>query len=383
MTEEDREQVIAVRQASFNTPREVVERFRGMPVDGQRVGEENGRIIAATASNDFSFFFGRRAVATAGIAGVVVAPEARGRHLAEEIVGRVLAEERASMPLSSLYPATVPIYRRLGYEFGALRTRYKVPIVALPRFADAGTVEPWGDDAVAEVSAAQNAFASEHNGTMNRTEHWWTSRVLGAWGGETVYRYLVRENGAVTGSIVYTQEGSWHYAVECRDVFWTTQHALRTILTFLAGHASLGTTVEWFGPPVDPAMLLIAQDALRKDFTDVIQYPMYRILDLAGAIEARGYDPDVSSTVTIAVDDPLFPQNAGAWRLHVEGGKGAAEPAADGEMTLDMRTLAAIYTGFLAPAEALRAGLASGSADAGVRLARVFYGSAPWATDFF
>ena len=58
-----------------------------------------------------------RAVPMAGVGGVKVAPEQRGRGTGRALmteVLRVIADR--GYPLSVLYPATAPLYRSLGWE---------------------------------------------------------------------------------------------------------------------------------------------------------------------------------------------------------------------------------------------------------------------------
>src|ERR1700756_3040081 len=69
-----------------------------------------------------------RPVKMAGVASVKVAPEHRGRGvgraLMTELLGRIA--ERG-FPLSALYPATMPIYRSLGWELAGGRDQFFVP----------------------------------------------------------------------------------------------------------------------------------------------------------------------------------------------------------------------------------------------------------------
>ncbi len=60
-------------------------------------------------------FFGGRSVAMMGVAGLAVAPEARGRGLATRVMQEFLREAREEgVPISALYLATLPLYRRGG-----------------------------------------------------------------------------------------------------------------------------------------------------------------------------------------------------------------------------------------------------------------------------
>lgn len=379
MRESEREDVIGVARQAFNMSPPFVERARSNPIDPYRVAVEDGRILAAAAVWPYAHFFGGASLASAGISGVVVAPHARGRRLAETLVGSMLREVRSSMPVSTLYPATVPLYRRLGYDYAATRCTYRMPIAALRRFPGEIFVEPWTDDDLPDVVAAQRAYASGFTGTMDRVPLYW-ERLLRPMGDEVVYRVLVREDGAVTGSMIYTQENGFHMDLVSRDIFWRTPDAARALLSYVSRHHSLGKDFSWIGRPGDPMLFFADENKIREEER---WHMMLRILDVPAALAGRGYLPGVDATVTFAVDDELLPENRGPWRLSVAGGKGSVEPGGDPELTLTPRALACLFSGFLAPHEARRAGMLDAPDPPLDRLAAAFAGPAPWTADFF
>jgi predicted N-acetyltransferase YhbS len=82
--------------------------------DGRTVGAFDGDRPAGTATfHDMRQWWCGRAVPMAGVAGVMVAPEDRGRGVARRLIAALLDEVSArGYPLSALYPATMPLYRR-------------------------------------------------------------------------------------------------------------------------------------------------------------------------------------------------------------------------------------------------------------------------------
>src|SRR5687768_5716726 len=121
-TLDDLERIIPLVSQAFNFPRSGHQRIRDdfpINVPTFRVLEENGRVMACMRAMDFAHFYGGRAVPAAGIASVAVAAEARGKGFGTVIMRESLSELRArGVVISSLYPATVPIYRQCGYGFG-------------------------------------------------------------------------------------------------------------------------------------------------------------------------------------------------------------------------------------------------------------------------
>src|SRR5260221_13771354 len=74
-----------------------------------------------------------RAVPMAGVGGVKIAPEARGRGIGREMMRALLgAMAGRGYPLSVLYPATAQIYRSLGWEMAGGDYCAEVPGRSLP-----------------------------------------------------------------------------------------------------------------------------------------------------------------------------------------------------------------------------------------------------------
>ena len=85
--------------------------------DGQRLLREKGRITAGLVLLPMAQWFGGRAVPMTGIGDVAVAPEDWGRGAATRLMGSMLRELRdARVALSTLFPATMRLYRGVGYE---------------------------------------------------------------------------------------------------------------------------------------------------------------------------------------------------------------------------------------------------------------------------
>src|SRR6266516_1869486 len=77
--------------------------------------------------------------------------EARGRGVGTTMMRELLKELRPRVPISSLYPATVPIYRSAGYGFGGVRTFWKTRLDALPHTGPL-RASPFTDDDIDEVN---------------------------------------------------------------------------------------------------------------------------------------------------------------------------------------------------------------------------------------
>src|ERR1700751_1022343 len=92
-----------------------------------------GRQPAAGASfHDMRQWWHGRPVPMAGVAGVMVAPEYRGGGIGRRLMTALLDEIAAQgYPLSALFPATMPLYRSLGWELAGARDTVVIPARSL------------------------------------------------------------------------------------------------------------------------------------------------------------------------------------------------------------------------------------------------------------
>ena len=94
--------------------------------------------MAAALFHDMTQWWNGRAVPMAGVAGVTVAPEERGRGVGRALVTALLEVIAArGYPLSVLFPSTLPIYRSLGWEIAGTSHEAVIAAHALRSLAPA------------------------------------------------------------------------------------------------------------------------------------------------------------------------------------------------------------------------------------------------------
>lgn len=384
-TAADADRIIDLGTQAFNMPTSFRARAKSeFDPARYRLAVEGERIDGTVRLWPFAQFFGGNAVSACGIAGVAVAAEARGRGIGTLLMREALTELRAGgTALSTLYPATVPIYRQAGYGHGGVRTIWKLRLDDVPA-GRAPAVETFSLEDAPALNEVYEAIAAETNGLIARTPEWWEKRVLTPWDDKPQYRYLVREDGRLTGWIAYTLEeskgGEWRATMSCRDLFWRTPGAARALLGLASLHRSTGYALQWVGPTTEPLADLLPED--KVELEGAFRY-MVRLLDVPAALEARGYHPLLEVGVTIATRDPLFAENDGPWRIDVAGGRAKVTPTASADATADVQTWASIYTGLLRARDAVRLGALDATDAALDALEAIFAGPTPWIADFF
>ena len=330
---------------------------------GRSLGAFDGRQPAAGASfHDMLQWWHGRPVPMAGVAVVMVAPEYRGRGVGGRLMTAVLDEIAArGYPLSALFPATMPLYRSLGWELAGARDTVIIPARSLRGLAapDAAVSGPdAGPDPVLRRAGPGDADA--------------VIAVLGR------VHEAARDCGPIT-----------------RDAA-TVAASGRTVRAFWAHLGSYASTAEKVYARTGPASALWWLTRERDIGIERRSRWMLRVVDAAAAIAARGYPAEVSVRVRVRIADGARPANSGRWQLTVAGGAGTLErlgPDASGSpagpaglgstaLALGARGLASLYAG--TPLVTLRqAGLVAGGTPADDAALDAAFAATPYMLDAF
>jgi len=159
-----------------------------------------------------------------------------------------------------------------------------------------------------------------------------------------------------------------------------TPRAARRVLALLADHRMVFTATAWYGGDRDPLIWHLPEPRVNVVFFSAW---MLRIVDVAAALEQRGYASGAAGRLELEIADPALPDNEGRYTLEVQDGRGKVERGGRGRIRIDVRGLAALYTGYASAGLLQRAGLVDGR-DQDVRLAdTLFSGPSPWMADYF
>jgi predicted acetyltransferase len=330
----------------------------------------------------FGQWFGGRSVPMVGITTVAVPPDARGSGVASALMTSALRELHAEgVALSGLYPATVSLYRKSGYETAGQRVQYEIRTADL-RLGDRGLeVRPFRTTDLDAVRLAYAARAGMTSGNLDRSDWAWQRVTEGAHA--KTYGYVVAGRRGLEGHVFFTQahEEPLGYRLIVHDLVALTPRAARRILTLLGDHASVGPRVLYFGAPCDPVLQhlpeQVARVAWRWDW-------MLRLVDVPAALAARGYPSGVRAEVHLDVQDDVLRGNAGRLVLRVADGRATVERGGGrGRVRAHVRGLASLYSGYLSAQELAVVGLVTGPAADLTALSSCFAGPAPWMPDMF
>jgi predicted acetyltransferase len=148
----------------------------------------------------------------------------------------------------------------------------------------------------------------------------------------------------------------------------------------LATHRTTIKTLQWAGGAYDPLIFLTPES--QHTVTTSIDL-MLRIVDVAGALTARGYPPELRATLQFEIYDEVLPWNNGHFTLEIDAGKAAVHPGGVGRVRLGVRELAMLYSGYLTPFEVQSVGAITAPEQDLLTLSQVFAGPRPWIPDMF
>jgi predicted acetyltransferase len=169
-------------------------------------------------------------------------------------------------------------------------------------------------------------FAREGTGMMDHTGPLWDGTdLLADWNGTTV----AVGAGGVLGYATWDRTGGYDASgrIEVGNVIAVTADAATALLAMLGRWASVAPTLVFRQGGADPLPLLTALGVQGR--VERRQPWMLRLVDVAGAVAARGWSPFLKGTVDIALRTPM-PWNSGQYRLVLDGGEGRWEPGGSG-----------------------------------------------------
>jgi predicted acetyltransferase len=373
---------VQVANEAFAFPPELSQRyFARVPAQDIRVVRRDGQVLGGLAVLAMGQYFGGRAVPMAGVAVVAVAPEGRARGAATALLRATLNELHAGgTALSALYPATVKLYRRVGYELAGHTCEASLPaklIDVRERALDVRQATAADEPAIRRL---YDDWARPIPGMLARGEFAW-ARVHDV-RGEPTTGYVFTRGGALEGyAFVLTQSaGPYERHLRVQDCAYQTPAAARALLTFCADHRTTRDQVLLRVGPADPLLGLLGEG----HYTLTQRGPwMLRIVHVANALTQRGYAPGVQGEVHLAVRDDDVPGNNGRFVLRVADGRAAVTPGGEGRIVAHVRGLAALYSGFFAPESLGLLQLLAGPPDELAAAGALFAGPAPWMRDAF
>jgi predicted acetyltransferase len=366
--------------------------FNAPPADESvymsRVGLENirvlcdgDRVIGGLGLLKLGQWYGSACVPMVGIGGVGIAPEYRGQGAAIALMKTVLQELHArETPLSVLYSAAQPLYRKVGYEQAGTLCQWAVPTSSLEMREESLSIDRVSLEAD-DFTALYQQQAQRRNGFLDRSPFIWQG-LLDSRKGMPPHAYRIGTATQTEGYVIFRHWGDGDRAsIEVRDWVLLTPAAVRKFWEFWAVHRSQVDRIEWRSSPVD-ALSLVLPEQKTVEIQSLGRW-MLRIVHVQKALEQRGYPVGISAELHLEVRDSLFSANAGKFILTVDQGVGTVTQGGRGDLQLDVSSLSPLYTGLFSPDQLKLCDRLTAPDFALTIATQLFTGSSPWMPDAF
>lgn len=316
----------------------------GAFVDGQLVGTADAVTSRLTLP-------GGATVSHAAVTHIGVLPSFTRRGVATDLVRHQLHDVAArGESVATLRASEATIYGRYGYGVASFAQTVEVQTA---RAAFRPGVAP--GDPVCLLDPADvwdrlpRIYADNRPsrpGTIDRPDEWWqgvqlrTESGTGAW-----YVAVSGAAGAETGFVRYrpVDTDTWFVSnqrtIVVEDLFAPTADSYLGLLRFLFGLDLIDRVVFWILPADDPlpALLIDRRAAL---LTATQDETWLRIVDAEKVLATRRYNADVA--VTLAVEDPLIPENSITVSISGDGSERTDRPP---QIRVGIEGLAAVLLG--------------------------------------
>ncbi|MDQ4076399.1 MAG: GNAT family N-acetyltransferase [Chloroflexota bacterium] len=347
-----------------------------------RVWEEEARgVVASMWLFERDITVGGHELA-AGLIGMVGVPaEHRRRGYANKMMRGALQEMRErELPLSLLFPYSIPFYNRLGYGVASYVWSIEFPLEELRDFDEMRRVRRMTPEDMPAMQRLYERVRLRHNGWMERTEWEWRERVLDLpgnadWPQKVEGVVVPGEGDELDGYLTYTiadVEGAT-IASKARSVLvqeWVSDgdEAWRALAGFVAAQRAQAKFMRYTAPEGFPLLHALHERNTFRDrrnvefaFRDTLSMGaglMGRIVHLEKALRQRGYPAHVSGECVVQMRDEQLPANEEPLHLNIGDGRANVMPAQELQgtrapiATADARTWAELYTATLTPGDA-------------------------------
>ena len=353
-----------------------------------RIGRENVRIlcdrkrvIGGLGLLQLGQWYGSARVPMVGIAAVGIAPDYRGKGAAIALMQNMLQELHAKgTPLSVLFSAAQPLYRKVGYEQAGTLCTWEIATNSIELRDDSLPIEPVSLDPTEFVSLYQRQ-AQQINGFLDRNSAIWQG-LLESQKDIPPYAYRLGTAAQPEGYIIVQQQREGDRCrLVVKDWVLLTPAAVRRFWSFLAAHRSQIEMVQWRSAPIDPLTLFLPEQNNVK--VRSLTRWMLRIVNVRQALESRRYPKGVEAELHFEIQDPLLPANGGKLILTVADGAGSVTAGGRGDLQIEVSSLSPLYTGLFSPRQLQGCDRLTATDSALTIATQLFAGSPPWMADAF
>lgn len=316
-----------------------------------------GQVVGASSAYSLDMSVPGGSVPVAGVTWVGVRPTHRRRGVMRSMLDRLhrQAVERGE-PVAALWAAQSPIYQRFGYGVATRLMRTVIPREAgrLYRAPVDDTLQLTMLSPVDDRPLTQPVYdvmAARRPGFPTIDERWHRRLVDDPadqrGGASPLTTVVASDDRGPRGFVRYAVKPRWDDGypdgtIAVRHLLALDAATSATLWRYLIDYDLAGRVEMWNAPSDDPVQHWLEEP--RRGSRQVEDQLYLKVLDVGAALSRRRYACDVDVVLDIRDDDR--PDNQGTWRL--SGGDSGAwcERTDDlADLSLDVRTLGAVYLG--------------------------------------
>ncbi len=355
----------------------------------------NGRMASSFATIPFTIRLNGNAAKLGGVSAVGTLPEFRRRGFLRQMMTQAIADMRdRGQSISALWASQASIYQRYGYALATSNVDYTLnprDIQFVQHEPPQGVCRHYDLDAgYPIVRQLYIEFISARMLYLHRSKALWGNNILEPEPTDGPLHIAIYFDTQETpqGYMAYTtrngrvDDAARPQELVIRDLAWMTPDAYLGLWSFVAKHDLVGRVRALHMSPDDPAPIWFQEPRLlHPQRTEGI---WLRLIDVHAALQARGYTTAGHLTIKVVGDD-LAEWNNGVFELATDGRSTEVKPSpSTPDIQVDIRTLAALYSGQHGARTLSHWGLLSGEPQAISRAEQLFQSEfAPHCPDHF
>ncbi|MFF2890797.1 enhanced intracellular survival protein Eis [Paenibacillus sp. NPDC057967] len=270
----------------------------------------DGQFAAQAVVLDLQTYIAGRPFRMGGVAGVATWPEYRRQGLVGKLLVHSLQEMRAKgQTLSFLAPFAFGFYRKFGWGTYTDIKTYTLQANQLPpRSSYPGKIRRVsGYDHVQNI---YEAYASQFNGSLQRTPSWWERRVAKRKSGQIALYTDAAGNGQ--GYIIYEVAKK---ELNIHEFVFLNEEARSALWSFIGQHDSMIERVIVNVPADDILPDLLPNPRIKQE---IEPYFMGRIVDVEAFLKLYPFAAGGADTLYLQVTDAHAPWNQDGFTLRIE-----------------------------------------------------------------
>lgn len=318
-----------------------------------------GKMCACMELLPFKARFDGHTIALGGIGGVVTLPEERRKGHIRNIFSLCMDEmfENGYM-FSYLFPFSHEYYRKFGYEINMSSRQLSIPLSATAHFEHQGSISQHikGMD-TGPIQSVYSKYISDKNLAIVRDKSLWDEFFDNNPYKDNVYIYLWHDrDDCLRGYVKFsTKRTSGHsHDMIIGELVYLDRDALTGIFAFLGDFTSQFENLVWDCPEHLDILSYFPEpyDIGQR----IITNGMNRVINAENALNLLS-PPKGSGEVVVYVVDSFFDKNTACYKIMWESGSlEATTTQKEPDMTLDIRQLAQLMTGYKNPISLMEAG---------------------------